>query len=134
LAFYTCGVFRAERWVLRWLVNLPSTDAEALQIATGQRDAFAAWRVEARRPDQLLLTDFRNRTRSWFGVTPGNVEDAGKGTLLYFGSMVLGAGKHRGGRPELPFAFRVLMGFHRVYSRLLLSAARRRLLKRGGRN
>lgn len=133
-AFYTCNLFRAERRVLRWLVNLPSTDAEARDIAAGRRDSFAAWRVEARRPDQLLLTDFRNRTRSWFGVAPFCVDGAGSGTRLYFGSMVLGGGTNPDGTPGMPFAYRALIGFHRVYSRALLASARRCLQAQGESN
>jgi hypothetical protein len=46
-------------------------------------------------------------------------------TRLYFGSGVAprgGAGKRMG------FAFHALLGFHKLYSRLLLTAARSRIL------
>ncbi len=59
-AFYTTGVFKLERRILKWAVARPSTDEQARQLAAGAIDAFfAAWRVE--RPHelpQLLLFDF----------------------------------------------------------------------------
>jgi hypothetical protein len=69
-AFYTTWVFRLERWILALLVSRPSTDAEVMELAAGARDTFAAWCVEARRDDQLLLTDYRGSTRSWLMVEP----------------------------------------------------------------
>ena len=38
-AFYTTGLFRLERWILR-LVGQPSTDADARALARGERDSF----------------------------------------------------------------------------------------------
>ncbi|MGB5627424.1 MAG: hypothetical protein WBM61_16955, partial [Woeseiaceae bacterium] len=69
-AFYTGFVFRLERLVLKWLVSKPSTDEAASQVAAGTRDDFAAWAVEDRAENQLLMTDFRGQTRSWFMVEP----------------------------------------------------------------
>jgi len=80
-AFYATALFKLERWLLRFLVARPSTDAEAHELARGERYSFAAWSVEARTPDQVLLRDFN-------GLLPG---------------------------------------FHRLYSRLLLSASARRV-------
>ena len=57
-AFYTTFLFKIERFVLRLAVSRPSTDTEAVQLAEKQRDSFAAWSVEARDNDQLLLCDF----------------------------------------------------------------------------
>lgn len=123
-AFYTTPVFRLERLILRWLVRMPSTDDQARALAAGATDRFAAWRVEARTDYQLLLCDFRGRTRSWLMV-------AGRGsptdTRLYFGSAVVPARDAATGRPRLGFAFRALLGFHKIYSQVLLRAAARRL-------
>ena len=125
-AFYTTPVFRLERLILQWAVSRPSTDAEAVQLAAGETDTFAAWHVEARSPDQLLLADLRGRTRSWLMVAPVATRD-GPGTRLYFGSAVLPADKSATGKPALGPVFGALMGFHKVYSQVLLSAARSRL-------
>ena len=67
-AFYTTWLFKLERWILGWSVKKPSTDAEARQIARGEIEYFAAWTLEARAPDQLLMCDFLGATRSWFMV------------------------------------------------------------------
>ncbi len=47
---------------------------------------------------------------------------------LYFGSAVVPARSVRSATPKLGAAFTALLGFHRIYSRALLGAARRRLL------
>lgn len=120
-AFYTTWLFKVERWILR-VVGKPSTDRDAAQLACGAANAFAAWTVEARAPDQLLLCDFLGNTRSWLMVVP-----QGASTSLYFGSAVVARVDRRTGKRALGTSFRLLLGFHRVYSRALLRCARRRL-------
>lgn len=128
-AFYTTALFKVERTILARLVSKPSTDADVRQLADGTRDSFAAWNVEARSPDQLLLSDFRGRTRSWLMVACEASGTAPQHTNLYFGSAVVPAiGKS--GTPSLGPVFSLLLGFHTLYSRALLSAARSRLLRR----
>lgn len=124
-AFYTTWVFKTERVLLRWLAARPSTDAQARQLAVGANQAFAAWHVEARGPDQLLMCDMTGRTRSWLMVAAG---PAPTGTRLYFGSAVVPVAQARSGRPSMGGLFRALLGFHTLYSRVLLAAARRRLV------
>ncbi|TWO70147.1 hypothetical protein FN976_16260 [Caenimonas sedimenti] len=129
-AFYTTRLFKAERFILRWLASKPSSDAQARQLAAGERDTFAAWTVEGRAPGQLMLADFSGRTRSWLMVGP--VEGAA-GTRLYFGSAVVpGKAAGDGGRARMGFLFRALLGFHKLYSRALLRSARARLASGGG--
>ncbi|MEO7409816.1 MAG: hypothetical protein ABIU10_00645 [Sphingomicrobium sp.] len=127
-AFYTSPLFRLERWILAVVLGKPSTDAEAKAVAAGDAPfdrhgakgcdtaVFAAWTVEARTDDQLLTCDYQGRTRSWFMVQPGEP------TRVYFGTAIAAS---RGGR--IPFAFRALMPFHRLYSRALLWSAVRAL-------
>jgi len=124
-AFYTTAVFKLERLILRLLVSFPSTDAEARQLAQGQRDSFAAWSVEARADNQLLLSDFRGRTKSWLMVASRGA--AIPGTQLYFGSAVVPVRDAGTGRSGLGFVFAALLGFHRLYSRILLKSAVSRL-------
>lgn len=127
-AFYTTWVFKLERLILRLLVSRPSTDAEARQLALGQRDDFAAWSVEARAPDQLLLADFVGRTKSWLMVARN--EGSGPGsTRLYFGSAVVPVRDRKSGRSSLGAVHSALLGFHKLYSRVLLRAARARLMR-----
>jgi hypothetical protein len=123
-AFYTTPLFKLERAVLRWFAARGSTDADARRLADGATATFAAWRVEARADDQLLLADFTGRTKSWLMVRPG----ADAGTTLYFGSAVLPAAGGRDGQRRMGPLFHALLGCHRLYSRLLLGAARRRAL------
>ena len=126
MAFYTTRVFKLERLILKVAVSRPSTDVQAEQLAAGSIDAFAAWDVEARSENQLLMCDFNRRTRSWLMVVP--LESAsGTCTRLYFGSAVVPVKNSRTGKVTLGFVYRALLGFHRVYSVVLLSAARSRL-------
>ncbi len=116
-AFYTTPVFKLERWLLTHLARMPSTDAEANALAQGQIARFAAWQVEARETDQALLA--AGRTRSWLMVLP---RSDGTGTTLCFGSAVVQ--RRHGG---MGWPFRVLLGVHKLYSRILLADAARRL-------
>jgi hypothetical protein len=122
-AFYTTWLFKLERWILARAVKQPSTDEEARALARGERQQFAAWSVEARAPDQLLMCDFMNVTRSWLMVAP----DTPGRTRLYFGSVVTAHENPATGRRELGRNYRLLMGFHKLYSRALLAAARSRV-------
>ena len=108
-AFYTTWLFKLERFILRVAVSKPSTDDEVHALLNGNGEKFAAWYVEERADDQLLMCDFRDQTRSWFMVAPGRI---------YFGSAVI---------PVEKKSFRWLLGLHRLYSRALLAAARYRL-------
>jgi hypothetical protein len=127
-AFYTGGMFKVERFLLRVFIAKPSTDRQARQLATGELNEFAAWRVEARAVDQLLLRAMDGRTRSWLMVSAGQ---APGWTRLYFGSAVVAARNASTGKSSLGFVFRALLGFHTLYSRLLLSAAAARLERAG---
>jgi hypothetical protein len=126
-AFYTTAVFKLERLLLAWFVSRPSSDAQARRLAAGELNSFAAWDVEARSVNQLLMCDFQGRTRSWLMVAP--VQSGGStSTRLYFGSAVVPS-VNKAGDAGLGFAFRALLGFHKVYSRVLLSAASSRLAR-----
>lgn len=125
-AFYTTALFKLERMILAWFVSKPSSDDEAKQLAEGSIDLFAAWQVESRCEDQLLLSDCYGRTRSWLMVLPAS-HGSDKATQLYFGSAITTA-RHTGtGGTTSSIGFRVLLGFHKVYSLLLLYSARLRL-------
>jgi len=128
-AFYTTALFKLERFLLGLFLSRASTDGQAAGLARGELDAFAAWTVEGRAPDQLLLADVGGRTRSWLMVAPfqGSV-----GTRLYFGSAVVPRHRAGSGRAGLGPLFGALLGFHKLYSRLLLRAARSRLSRSGG--
>lgn len=125
-AFYTTPLFKIERFILRWLARKPSSDQQARELAAGRRDRFAAWTVEARATDQLLMCDHLGRTRSW--LMCADVTHTGpRRTRLYFGSAVVPHHVNASGQGRLNWLFRSLMGFHQRYSRLLLRAAVSRL-------
>lgn len=127
-AFYTTPLFKIERTLIGWLLGRPSSDLDAKQLAEGKTDTFAAWRVENRHPDQLLLADVTGRTKSWLMIEA--IGSTNKETRLYFGSAVLPQRNAQTGKQKMGFAFHALQGFHRLYSKLLLSAARARILDR----
>ena len=118
-AFYTTPLFRSERLVLR-LVGSRSRDSDIDAVLAGRGDRFAAWTVEDRTARQLLMCDVNGRTRSWFMVEELTTGE----TRLYFGSAVLADGD------AVPTSYGVLLSLHRLYSRALLSAARRLLERR----
>lgn len=124
-AFYTTTVFKTERLILR-LLRLGATDAQARELAAGQRSRYAAWTVEDRRDDQLLMCDVYGGTRSWLMTEPREI-DGRPATRLYFGSAVVAKSRDRQGRAQIGFSYRALMGFHKLYSVILLAGARRRL-------
>jgi hypothetical protein len=126
--FYTGAVFKLERLLLAWFVSRPSTDAQARELALGARSTFAAWDVEDRALNQLLMCDMAGRTRSWLMIEPLR-SGSSPATRLYFGSAVVPARDKASGRPRLGFLFKSLLGFHKLYSQVLLRAARSRLAR-----
>jgi hypothetical protein len=123
-AFYSSPVFRIERLMLRVLLGAPSSDSDARAVAEGSGGSFAVWYVGERTATQLLMCDRYERTRSWFRVVPMS----GDRTLLQFGSAVAARGVEtrpgsRGG------GFRLLLGFHVLYSQALLHAAKLGVMK-----
>ena len=125
-AFYTTLPFRLERTILTLTVSKPSTDKEARQLADGTAQKFAAWHMENRNQNELLMCDFGGRTRSWFMTEPvGTVTDTR--TRLYFGSAVVPSRTTKTGSSSLGFGFQSLLGFHKLYSRVLLYCAKRNL-------
>ncbi len=116
-AFYTTWLFKMELAVLR-LVKRPSTDIVVAELAAGTRARFAAWNVEDRGADQILMYDLGGRTRSWLQIMP-----LGTGTRLYFGSAVV-PDKKSG---KMGSVFHALMGFHKLYLVMLLKTVVRNL-------
>jgi hypothetical protein len=125
-AFYTSPLFKLERLILKLTVSKPSTDTQARQLANGEIERFAAWRVENRSENEILMCDYLGRTRSWLMVAPVNTGE-GDRTRLYFGSAVVPTRNPKTGKRSLEFGFRALLGFHKVYSVLLLYSARSRI-------
>ena len=125
-AFYTTAVFKLERLLLSWFVARPSTDAQARELASGERNSFAAWSIEAREANQVLLSDLHGRTRSWLMSAPASSNQT---TQLFFGSAVVPTIDRRSGEARMGSTFKALLGFHKLYSRVLLRAAVTRLAR-----
>jgi len=121
-AFYTSAVFKVERLLLSLLFSRPSNDLQAKQLARGEITNFAAWSVEGRTSNQLLLCDFLGRTRSWL-MSVSTEGRSSTTTRLYFGSAVIPKNKSASGQASYGLAFHALSRFHHIYSRTLLRAA-----------
>jgi hypothetical protein len=136
-AFYTSPLFKIERTLLQYLASRPATDADAKQLARGMATKFSAWRVEVQSPSELLLADHTGRTRSWLMAAPVAEPGQPLKTRLYFGSAVVPLSREAGSvgkaveKPRMGWMFHALLGFHRLYSRLLLTAACRRIARAG---
>lgn len=126
-AFYTGWLFKIERLLLSLFLAKPSTDAQAKQLASGDVCSFAAWRVEGRDVDQLLMCDIGGRTRSWLMVSQW--QPSTNSTRLYFGSAVVPVTSKTTGTPGMGRLFKVLLWFHKLYSVALLGSARSRLAR-----
>jgi len=118
--FYTTPLFKLERFILTWTVAKSSTDKQARELADCEREDFAAWTVVNRRENEILVCDYQSRTRSWLSVVPAGDSQ----TRLYFGSAVVPGPKSKKGKSSLGYMFEALLGFHRLYSVLLLYSAR----------
>ena len=121
-AFYTSRLFRLEGWLIERLLRRSASVADARRLASGASDRFAAWSVRHRDERQILLA--AGATRSWLMV--GTRGDAA-GSTLYFGSAVMPRRVAADGSVRMGALFTALLGFHKLYSRLLLTAACRRL-------
>ncbi|ESQ74264.1 hypothetical protein [Asticcacaulis sp. AC402] len=119
-AFYTTWLFKLERLVLATLVDKPSNDKQAAELAAGERIIFAAWTLEAREADQILMCDFLSKTRSWL-MCDGN--------RMWFGSAIVPKAVHSNGKAYLGIGFHLLIPFHRLYSKALLRAAAQKLIR-----
>ena len=128
-AFYTTPLFNLERLILRLTVSKPSTDLQAWQLADGVSDRFAAWYVEGRGENEILMCDFQGRTRSWLMATSVSTV-RGVRTRLYFGSAVVPIQNSKTGKLSLGFGVQALLGFHKVYSVLLLYSAKSHIKNR----
>jgi len=121
-AFYTTPIFKVERSILSLVARRPSSDEGAEALAHERAMRFAAWDVEDRSSNQLLMRDFTGRTRSWLMASPFDVTGS-MGVRLYFGSAVVPKSVAPNGHPSFGIAFHVLHGFHHLYAKALMRAA-----------
>ncbi len=109
-----------ESQLLAKALRIPSSDQQALLLAEGDAERFSAWTVERRSATEILMD--AGQTRSWLSVRLDGEQNGS--TTLFFGSAVVPV------RPGGKFgmAFHALVGFHRLYSRVLLSSASKRVV------
>lgn len=119
-AFYTSWLFKCERFILKWLVRKPSKDDDITDLMNGETEKFAAWDLEAKTEDELLMCDFVGKTRSWFKVEFSPSENQ---TRLMFGTVVVPDGASAQGNPKLGMIFSAMLWFHVLYARALLVCA-----------
>ena len=128
-AFYSTPAFKVERTLVGILLSRPSTDRDAERLADGEAESFAIWKVEKREPNQLLLAEFTGRTKSWLMV--GALDGAaGAATRLFFGSAVMASQRETPNKRALGAIFYSLLWFHKLYSQVLLAAAKSKLAGR----
>ncbi len=128
-AFYASPLFKIERTFLKYFASRPATDSDAQDLAAGKVSKFSAWSVERQSPSELLLTDFTGRTRSWLSAATAGDPSRPPHTTLYFGSAVVPRAKQGTQDLGMGWLFHALLGFHKLYSRMLLSAASKRVPK-----
>ncbi|RVU83450.1 hypothetical protein EOL70_17145 [Leucothrix sargassi] len=126
-AFYTTTVFKIERTLLSVATFKFASDNDAASLAEGSSDKYSIWSVERRDPNQVVLCEFTKSTRSWLMVESSRA-DEGK-TRLYFGSVVIPREVSETGEPTFSFVFHLLGYFHKLYSKALLGAAHRKLMR-----
>jgi len=107
-------------------MRLPSTDAHLDALLDGSRQKFAAWSVEQRTDNELLMCDVASKTKSWFMVRQAG-DSAAPRTRVHFGTAVVATPNRRTGELELGTVFRLFMPLHLLYGRSLLHAAVRDL-------
>jgi len=118
LVFFNTPVFRLERLLLGLFASRPSVREDVIDLASGASDTLAAWKVESRNKNQMLLAVGGGPIRTWLMVEqhPYN-----SGTSrLYFGSAVLAVEQGPNAKLKIGKMFRLMLGFHNFYSRLLL--------------
>lgn len=111
-AFFDSWVFRIERRILAAAMKAPSSSQDVAALARGVAETIAVWHVIERTESQLLMRVPDTPVRTWLAVS---------GTRLWFGSALVCD------TDRLPVTYRASLPFHALYSRLLLSAAERKL-------
>lgn len=123
-AFFNTPIFRLERVILATFLGAGSSRQDVLDLASGAGTKLAAWQMEERSDDQILLAVTDGPVRTWLMV---GQSPEGKGTRLYFGSAVVPMATNDQGEPEIGDVYKRFMGFHKLYSRILLKSAARKL-------
>jgi len=115
--FFDTWLFRLERHILTLAGFGPAGLPQIQALANGQSEIFAAWMVETRKPNQILMKVGNGHIRTWL-----QCDLMETGSRLYFGSAVLPNPKTL--RPNRLTA--ALTPLHLIYAKALLGAAARK--------
>ncbi|GAA6208971.1 hypothetical protein NBRC116601_22640 [Cognatishimia sp. WU-CL00825] len=122
-ALFNTLPFRIERHILRVFARQSTADKEVADLAKGTANHFAMWQVLQRNETQVLMRVGPGPIHTWMMV-----KTDGAGTDLFFGSAVTTRRGKDGKAKGKGVLFWSLHWFHKLYSRVLLGSARRRLL------
>lgn len=120
--FFETWIFKLELKLLSLFGLNRDRPDQVKQLAEGCVKTFAAWKVEGRTENDLLLAVGTGPIRTWLRVE-AHSENA---VRFYFGSALLPLRTDRNGHPRLDAISMVLLPFHKLYSRILLRAAVRK--------
>ncbi|MEL6648775.1 MAG: hypothetical protein AAFQ05_13995 [Pseudomonadota bacterium] len=112
--FFDSWLFRVERMILRFAGKAPKAGTDPIALARGEVAHFAAWTVDARRAQELLMSVHHTPIRTWLSVAKD-----GDQMRLRFGTALLA--QETSGRVH--WGFRATIRAHRLYAKLLLKAA-----------
>ncbi len=127
-AFYTSSLFKVERGILSLVASKSAVDSDAVELSLGESERYSIWTVENRASNQILLCDFTKNTRSWLMVESLKTSDIVT-TRLFFGSVVIPKKISANGDSSFGVLFHSLSWFHQIYSKALLNAAYKKLLR-----
>lgn len=116
--FFNTPVFRLERLLLGLFASKPSDEKALKDLASGIGTTFAGWKVESRNKDQLLMSVGSGPIRTWLMIESNLAKP--DVTRLYFGSGLVPVEQDSLGKPSIGLIYRLTLGFHKFYSRLLL--------------
>ncbi|WP_299989607.1 hypothetical protein [uncultured Ruegeria sp.] len=123
MAMFDSPVFRIERALLALAAFKPSFAKDVAALALVENDQIACWKTVQRTQQELQMKVEKGRVRTWLMVEPAQ----GGASKLWFGSAIVPKPAQTGKAGGIGFVFRTLMGFHKLYSRVLLRAAIRGL-------
>ena len=88
---------------------------------------FSIWKVEERNKNQMLMSVGNGPIRTWLMYSSSGISSGT--TRLFFGSAVLPTRRDASGDHKMGRSFHILLGFHKIYSRILLWSAKQKLKK-----
>ncbi|MTI09151.1 hypothetical protein [Curvivirga aplysinae] len=123
LAFFDSPIFRIERSILSLFLLRRIKQSEIKELASGRSQQFALWKTKKRNEEELLLEVGDSQIRTWFHTE----QEQSNKTKLYFGSAIVPDTTSKNAKEGIGFTFRFFMGFHKLYSRILLQSALKKL-------